>query len=317
MTIRYGIISTAQIVQRFVAGIRESEVGVVTAIASRELSKAEKVAKELAIPKAYGSYQELVEDKNVDVVYVATYNKGHYEVAKQALLAGKHVLVEKPFVLSWDEADELFTLAEEKNVFLMEAQKAVFLPVTNWVKEKIQAGAIGKINYIRSTTAYPNVHHIQWFHSIEAGGGALHGSGGYPLQYMLHILDSEIAEAAGTAVIQSGETDTQCDISVLFKNKVQGNLFVTTHMSLPSELIIYGEKGKIIVPYFWKANQAQLFADDKVEEIEFPYQSEFVYEINHVNECLEKGRITSPVMTKELTMQAVELAEQLYQQWLG
>lgn len=316
MTVRYGIISTAQIVPRFVAGIRESDEGEVTAIASRTLDRAQKMAEKLAIPTAYGSYQELIEDDNVDIVYVATYNRGHYEVAKEAILAGKHVLVEKPFTLTWDEADELFHLAKEQAVFLMEAQKALFLPTTNFVKEKIQSGALGNVQYIRSTTAYPNVDHISWFHSIDAGGGAMRSSGSYPVQYMLYMTDSEIAEAAGTVLRQPKETDTQCDVSILFENQVQGNIFVTTHLDIPSELAIYGDKGKIVVPYFWKASEVLIEINGETQNFSFDYESEFVYEINHVNECLKKGLIESPVMTKELTLQSVELADQLYAQWL-
>lgn len=315
MSIRYGIISTAQIVPRFVAGVKESKDGVVAAIASRELTKAKKMADELAIPTAYGSYEELYADETIDVIYVATYNKGHYAAAKAALLAGKHVLVEKPFVLNWDEADELFALATEKNLFLMEAQKAVFLPVTNWVKETIQSGALGEVRYIRTITAYPSVDHIRWFKSLEAGGGAFRGAGAYPLQYVLHVLDTEIAEAAGTAVMQPGESDSQCDVSLLLKNQVQANFFITTQMAQSSELTVFGEKGKIVVPDFWKAESAQLFLGEEIETINRPSSSEFIYEVDHVNDCLAKGLIESPVMKKEVTLQTVELAEQLYQQW--
>ncbi|WP_440897954.1 Gfo/Idh/MocA family protein [Amphibacillus sp. Q70] len=315
MTIHYGIISTAQIVPRFVAGVKESQDGEVTAIASRNLDKAEEMAARLAIPHAYGSYQELYEDENVDVVYVATYNKGHYDAAKQALLAGKHVLVEKPFVLKQDQAEELFDLAKEKNLFLMEAQKALFLPITKLVRETIQLGKIGAVKYLRSVTSYPSVDHISWFHSLEAGGGALHGSGSYPLQYMMYVINSRIDEAAGTAVIKAGQTDSQFDLSLLFDEEVQGNIFITVNLDLPSQLIIYGEKGKIIIPYFWKTKQAEICIEGHSEQHYMEHQSEFVFEIDHVNECLKQGLIESPTMTKEMTLQTVELVEKLYQQW--
>ncbi len=315
--IRYGIISAANIVPRFVAGVKESDEGEVVAIAARNIERAQQMAAELAIPTVYGSYQELFQDETIDIVYIAVYNKAHYETAKAALLANKHVLLEKPFTLNWDEAEELFDLAHARHLFLMEAQKALFLPITQRVKNKIQAGAIGDVNYMRATTAYPSVDHIDWFHSIEAGGGALYGSGGYPLQYMLYVTDGTIAEAAGTAVRNPNESDTQCDVSVLFEAGVQGNIFITTHMDLPSQLTIYGTKGEITIPNFWKAQEATIIQDGKVEKIAQPHQSEFVFEVNHVNECLQKGLVESPIVTKELTLQTVELFEQLYQQWLS
>ena len=100
MTIKYGIISTAQVVPRFIAGVRESQSGEVAAVASRDLAKAQAFAQQHQIPTAYGSYQELYRDPTIDIVYIATYNAGHYAAAKEALLAGKNVLLEKPFDIS-------------------------------------------------------------------------------------------------------------------------------------------------------------------------------------------------------------------------
>ena len=315
VTIRYGIVSAAQIVPRFVAGVKESQAGEVVAIAATDIERAQQLADELAIPSAYGSYQELFADETVDVVYVATYNQGHYEAAKQALLAGKHVLVEKPFVLSWDEADELFALAAEKQRFLMEAQKALFLPVTKWVKEQVQSGVLGTLRYAKATMAYPHTEHIKWFPSLAAGGGALRGSSSYPIHYLMHVLEQDIDEASGTALMIPGHSDTQCDVSVIFDQQLQANLFITTHLNLPSELTLYGELGQLVIPNFWKAQQATLSTADKTETFECAYASEFVFEIDHVNECLAQGLLESPVMTKEMTLQSVELAEQLYEQW--
>lgn len=92
--IRYGIMSTAQIVPRFVAGLRESAQVEVRGIASRRLENAQKMAKELAIPVAYGSYEELCKDETIDIIYIPTYNQGHYSAAKLALSQGKPVLLE-------------------------------------------------------------------------------------------------------------------------------------------------------------------------------------------------------------------------------
>lgn len=151
--IRYGIMSTAQIVPRFVAGLRESAQAEVRGIASRRLENAQKMAKELAIPVAYGSYEELCKDETIDIIYIPTYNQGHYSAAKLALSQGKPVLLEKPFTLNTAEAEELFAIAQEQGVFLMEAQKSVFLPITQKVKATIQEGRLGEILWVQSVTA--------------------------------------------------------------------------------------------------------------------------------------------------------------------
>lgn len=315
--IRYGILSTAQIVPRFVQGIRASDAGEVVAIASRSLEKAQATADKLKIPQAYGSYEELCQDPTVDIVYIATYNQGHFEAAKLALSQKKHVLLEKPFTLKTSEAEELFELAEKQQVFLMEAQKSVFLPITLKIKQAIKEGLIGDVQWIQSVTAYPNIDHIRWFHSIEAGGGTLHGSGSYPIQYMQFILGQSIQTLSGTATRPKGQTDTQCNLAVKFSEETLGTIFITVNLALPSELIIYGTKGKIRVPSFWKTDTAYFIDEQGREEVwTAPFESEFSFEVNHVNDCLNQGVLTSPVMTKVLTIDTVKRVEACYQEWL-
>lgn len=115
--VKYGIVSTAQVVPRFIDGVRLTDNGEVAAVSSRTLEAAQAFAMKHNIPKAYGSHAELYADPELDVIYIATYNKGHFPEAKQALLAGKNVLLEKPFTLTLAEAEELFELAREKIYF--------------------------------------------------------------------------------------------------------------------------------------------------------------------------------------------------------
>ncbi|ALS02890.1 oxidoreductase [Enterococcus silesiacus] len=315
--IRYGILSTAQIVPRFVAGIKQSKVGEATAIASRSLDKGEQLANVLGIPKAYGSYEELCKDEEIDIVYVATYNKGHYEAAKLALTHQKHVLVEKPFTLETAQAEELFALAEKNGCFLMEAQKAVFLPISRQIKQVIQQNKIGEVRWMQSITSYPSVDHISWFHSLEAGGGALHGSGSYPLQYMQFMLDYSIEEYSGSVTRNKGATDDQVTLALKFQNQVLGNIFISVKVDIPSKMTIYGEKGRIEIPYFWKAEQAVVYYEDGSQEnLLGAFESEFVFEVDHVNDCIQNQLLESPIMTKQMTIDTVRLVERLYTKWL-
>ncbi|GCF94093.1 oxidoreductase [Enterococcus florum] len=314
MTIRYGILSTAQVVPRFVAGVRESMDGEVTAIASRELKKAEKMAKELDIPQAYGSYEALCQSEEVDIVYVAVYNKGHYDAAKLALEHNKHVLLEKPFTMTLEQAEELFDLAESKQLFLMEAQKALFLPITDQVVELLEKGTIGKIQWMEAVMAYPNIYHISWFSSLEAGGGVLRGAGTYPLEYMQFLMQKRPDQVVGTMVFPPDQSDTQANLSLTFDDTVVGTIFLTVKLDLPPGITIYGEKGQIHIPNFWKTKEAEvLFTDGQKEKILVEQQSEFVFEVEHVNACLNQGRLTSPVVTKEMTLETVKITAEMYQ----
>lgn len=269
--IRYGILSTAQVVPRFVAGVKESKNGEVVAIASRDLTKAQKAATELNIPQAFGSYQALVDSPEVDIVYIAVYNQGHYDAAKLALKAGKHVLLEKPFVLKSPEAQELFALAESKNLFLMEAQKSLFLPITQQVKKWLTEEKIGQLHWLESVTAYPNIRHIDWFFDVAAGGGILNGAGGYPLEYMQYLLEETPQEVVGTLNFQPGEADHQANLALRFKNDISASIFLTVDLDLPRSLTLHGTQGKIWIPDFWRAEQAVIsFNDGTTETAELP-----------------------------------------------
>lgn len=318
MKIRYGILSTANVVPRFVAGVKQSKNGEVTAIASRNLTKAQQAAKQLDIPKAYGSYEALCADPEVDVVYIAAYNQGHYPAAKLALNHHKHVLLEKPFTLKLEEAEELFALAAKQQCFLMEAQKAVFLPITQQIKAKLVSGSLGALRWVQSVTSYPNIEGIKWFSSLEAGGGALYGCGNYPIEYLFYLTGQEITQAGGTARFPIvGGSDSQCSLALRFGEDILADIFITTDLDIPSQMTFFCEKGRIEVPNFWKTKTASIiYQDGSKEELSSTFDSEFVFEVEHVNDCLLKQELSSPVMTMGMTLATVDLVEGLYQQWL-
>ena len=299
--INYGILSTASIVERFVHGVRASEKGQVMAIASRSKERAEKVAKELSIPLAFGSYEELVSSDQIQVVYIPTINHMHFENAKLALNYGKHVLVEKPMTLSQEDTIELFQLAKEKNLFIMEAQKSVFLPVTKEIKEVISQGGIGKVHYARYTMSYPEVG-FEWFYDLKKGGGSTYGNAGYILSHGSYVLGEDLMLGSGEATLNDQGVDLACILNLKTSSGILFQGHVTTLLNLPSQAEIFGEKGKIVIENFWKARKAIVMVDgEEAREISHPVEHEMVYEINHVNECIERGLRVSPIMSDELS----------------
>lgn len=197
----------------------------------------------------------------------------------------------------------------------MEAQKSVFYQLPKSKGNDSRRG-LGEILWVQSVTAYPNVDHIPWFYSREAGGGALHGSGSYPLQYLQYVLGKEIQVITGTATYQQGATDSQCNLALKFAEGTLGNIFINVGLKIPSEMTIYGTKGQIVIPNFWKTDCAY-YTDAQGNTVKWSEQftSEFTYEINHVNQCLQDKKLTSPVMTKELTIATVKIVESFYQEW--
>lgn len=313
--IRYGILSTANIMPRFVNAVRDSRNGEVVAVASRIREKAEEKAMELSIPKSYGSYEELVADPDVDVVYIPTVNALHHDHIMMSLNAGKHVVCEKPFVMTKRQAEEVFRFAKEKGLFLMEAQKSVFLPVTLEIREIIQSGALGKIwllDYMQSATGF-----IQsWFQEKKMGGGALYGSSSYPIEHARFIMGERITEYQGMGTFGDGEVDLQCAMTMRMEGGALMTSRISTIVDTPNLTTIVGEKGRIEITEFWKARKATVyFNTGEKKEIDYPVKHEMVYEVDHINECIERGLLQSPVMDEEMTIATCAITEEIVGSW--
>ncbi|MGB4589399.1 MAG: Gfo/Idh/MocA family oxidoreductase [Clostridiaceae bacterium] len=309
--VRYGILGTARIIDRFVAAVKYSDFGEVSAIASRDLGKARLSAEKLSIGKYYGSYEELYNDQTIDVIYVPTINHMHYTNAKDALLHGKHVVLEKPMTLTQKEAEELFVLAKEKGLFLMEAQKSVFLPVTLETEKLICSGVLGQVHLIDYTISVPNVD-FKWFYDKNSGGGALLGSGSYILSHARKLLQEEFVSYDGVATIGETGIDTQCIFNLKSASGVLVSGRITTLVKAESEARIYGEKGMILIKDFWKARTMSIKLYDGEERIlDFPVDYEMIYEVNHINDCIRNGLLNSPIMDSETSIATAGIIENL------
>ncbi len=315
--IRYGIISTASIVSRFVAGINESKNGKVQAIASRSLEKAREAAAKMDIKNYYGSYEELYQDADIDVVYIPTVNGLHYRDCKAALQHHKNVIVEKPFVMTEAQARELFDLALENRCFLMEAQKAVHLPVTKKIKELLGANVIGPVKYAEFKAGFPGrFTYDHWMYDLAMGGGALYGSATYTIEYLQYLLDEPNFEIDGTCIKCPTGADEICNFQLTIDNNILVSSTIAMNVPLVNEAVFYGDKGYLTVPNYWKSDRLTVtLYEGTSETYEFPFESEFVYEVDHINECIEAGLLESTVMTSAKTIEAVKLVESLYRKW--
>lgn len=314
--LKYGILSTASIVPRFVAGIKESKHGFAYALASRDINKAQKMADELDIPFYYDSYSQVISNQEVDVIYIPTINSLHYSLAKEAINNHKHVVVEKPFTLDSTEAKSLFELAQEKAVFLMEAQKAVFLPATIKAKTIIETNRLGKIKYIELKAGFPNrFPYEHWMYDLKAGGGALSGSASYTIEFLKFLFNNPTIEISGTYLPAPTQSDEICNFQLKLNQEILVSSTIAMNVPLKNEAVFYGENGYMTIPNYWKSDHLILTKDNLKRNYNFPYQSEFVYEIDHINTCINSKLLTSPVMTPEMTIETIELVNSLYQNW--
>ena len=306
----YGILSTSSIAPRFIAGVRACGKGQIVALSSRSLSKAQEKAALWEIPTAYGSHEQLLQDESVNIVYISNVNSQHYSWAKKALLAGKHVICEKPCTTSSVQTAELYDLAKEKGLFFMEAQKMLFLPAVLEAKKRLSD--LGKVTMIELSHSFPGSYN-GWMFDKEAGGGPLLSSGIYATE-LISWLFGPIAQISGIANMEKGVEwqyilTGQTESGVLFCAKN------STRAVLDNTCRIFGEKGCIELPNYWKAQKVIFHIDGKEEILEFPCQYELSYEAEHIADCLNKGLLNSPVITKELSLSGIKAIEKVKQQW--
>ncbi len=312
--LRYGILSTSSIAPRFISAVRISGAGEIVAVSSRTRQKAEEKAAQWDIPKAYGSHKELLEDEDIDIVYISAVNAQHYPLAKLALQMGKHVVCEKPCTTTAVHTRELFALAKEKGLFLMEAEKMLFLPAILEVQKRIQNGELGKIHIAELSHSFPASYNT-WLFDKSVGGGTLLSSGIYAVQLLIWLfggikeiqgVKSSLEGGAEWQYVLSGEMD--CGMLFSIKNSTQANLDNTARL--------YGTKGHVEIPEYWKARKAIFhIKGQEPETVEFPCEYELMYEADHIYDCLREGKLTSPVVTEELSVAGIAALEKVEASW--
>jgi predicted dehydrogenase len=191
--IRWGVLSTAKIGrEKVIPAIQRGQYGAVTAIASRDLARAKAVAADLKIEKAYGSYQELLSDRNIDVVYIPLPNHLHVRWSMRALSAKKHVLCEKPISLTVAEAEQLLgAAAAHPKLKVMEAFMYRFHPQWQMARQIVREGRIGQLRTIETHFSYYNDDPQNIRNQADIGGGALMDIGCYPISLSRFIFDAE------------------------------------------------------------------------------------------------------------------------------
>lgn len=307
--VRWGIVSTGRITHQFVRDFQYVPNGEVVAVASRSQESAEGFARQYGIPRAYAGYERLLEDREVDAIYVATPHTLHFQNTIDAIAAGKHVLCEKPFTINPEESEELFRIAGQSSVFVMEAMWTYFLPAIRKALEWVQQGRIGKLRQIKADFGYPQLpfdpHRREY--NADLAGGCLLEMGIYPvalawlfmqqdplgLQVAAHMAPNGVEDDV-VMVFDYGE-DTEGAVATLatsFRSKLQNWAY------------IIGEESYIALPNFWRATECSLYQLDKrVDHFEDGRGSlGFNYETNASNEDILAGRQQNSIMPWETTM---------------
>ena len=310
--IKFGIIGPGTISHRFVKGLRHVPRAELAAVASRDQQKALRYADEYQIPFVFTDYEALFLSEQVDAVYIATPPHTHFDLVMEALKHHKHVICEKPFMLNHKQAETAFAYAKEQNCVLMEAMKAVFLPVTKQVENWLADGGIGEIKYMEASYSYlfPHDDLNHWVFKKEYRGGGMFDVGCYPLAYTMHLCRSKIAETKAMHVDGVTGTDEITQLLIRYEDgrmaSVRGGIGVDTR----NDAMIYGTKGHISIPDFWKAERAYRSIDGQEEVFEELHdKAEFRYEIAHFTDLILQGKRESDIWSSAQSIAMLKLME--------
>lgn len=316
--LNWGILATGKIAEtvaksmKFMENIKENNMELL-AVASRSADKAEDFAKRHGIKRAYGSYEDLVSDPDIDVVYIATPMSCHFENTKLCLSAGKHVLCEKSVTLNANEFKELTALAKEKELFLMEAMWTKCQPAFRKAKEWAESGKIGNIKMIKAdfSNAVPFDKNDRLFIK-DLGGGAILDLGVYPITFVSAFLGANPEEIHTYSHI--GRTDVDYDNSIILKYKdAYGITFCGFDFEDENKAIIVGDKGRIVMGNWFHCTAETTLFDDMGNVLErqvLPFKfNGYEYEIEEVNKCIREGRLESDIVTHSDTLDIMKIME--------
>ncbi|ETK72961.1 hypothetical protein L915_20043 [Phytophthora nicotianae] len=249
--LRWGFIGCGKIANDFVNALKgmAGETARLSACAARSLETAQQFAKTHGFAHAYGSYEELCEDRDVDVVYIATIHLVHFEQITLALNHGKHVLVEKPMTMNAKQTASVVELAKTKKLFLMEGVWTRCFPFLKFVRQLLSEGNIGDIHHVHGDIGIPYVNSKNEanFRS-SSGDGALLGIGIYPLSFVTMVFGTEPLKITTTGKTSSGGADIYGSATLEYSGNRIGTINFTALATLGNSVTITGSKGRICIP---------------------------------------------------------------------
>ena len=314
---RVGIIGAGTIAGKIASTLKDLERVDNFAIASRSLEKAETFAREWGFERAYGTYSDLLDDADVDLVYIATPHSHHYDVTREAILKGKPCLVEKAFMANYRESKDIVDLAREHKVFVAEAIWTRYQPAVQMIHKLMADDRIGTPQLISATIGYPMLHKERLL-KPELCGGALLDVGVYPLNFAAMIFGDKIEKTISTCTKLETGVDAQASITQIFDDGKMATLNCSMLAHTDRMGVVSGDGGCIVVDNI--NNPQHLTVENKdfkiVAEYDAPKQiSGYEYQVTAAIEAIRDGKIETPFMPHSETLRMMQMMDALRNEW--
>ncbi|AQW23823.1 Gfo/Idh/MocA family protein [Clostridium perfringens] len=312
--LKWGILGPGNIARDFAQALNRVN-GEVYAVASRNKERAEKFARENNVKKAYGSYDEIIKDKDIDVVYIATPHSNHYEYIIKSLNNNKHVLCEKAITVNERELEEVLKIARENNLVLEEAMTLFHMPLYEKVIKKINNEDLGKVNMVQvSFGSFKEYDENNRFFNLDLAGGALLDIGTYALSFARYFLSSMPEEILSTVKKAKTGVDEESGIILKTKEDEIATISLAFRSKMPKRGIVSCDNGFITIDNFPRANKATInYLDGTVEVIECGEEEKALdYEVIFMEEKINENKESNSI---ELTYDVTKIMNKVRKDW--
>lgn len=317
--IKWGVMGCGGIAGTFASDLPLTKYGQLAAVGSRSKAKAKKFAAQHGAARAYGSYEELAADPEVDVVYVATPHPMHMDNTLLAIEHGKHVLCEKPIAMNAKQTRRMIAAAQRKGVFLMEAMWTRFFPAMGRLRTWLAEGRIGNVMAIEADFGisfdFGPKHRI---FNPALGGGALLDLGIYPVSLASMVVGAQPEKITSTVHKHKTGVDDHAVIVFTYTDGATAAISTSSTVRLKNEARIFGTEGAITVhELFLHPNQLTLKMEGKPPKtFDVPFTGHGMhFEADHVHHCLRKGKLESDIMPLNETLAIMQTLDRIRKQW--
>lgn len=304
----------AQSMAKAVTGIEKIER---YAVASRDLKRAENFAAQWGFEKAYGSYEEMLKDPEVELVYVASPHSHHYQHAKLCLEHGKHVLVEKAFTINARQAEELIGLSREKGLLLAEAIWTRYMPSRKMIDELVEKGTIGKITSLTANLGYA-LSHVERLQDPKLAGGALLDLGVYPINFALMVFHGKVQKVDSAAVLSPKGIDWINSMTLTFEDGKMAVLHSNMLSMTDRQGVINGEKGFLEVQNINNCDEIRVYDMERrlTARYQVPEQiNGYEYEVISCIRAIEAGQVECEEMPHSEILRVMKLMDEMREAW--
>jgi predicted dehydrogenase len=316
--IRWGILGTGWIANEFAQGLERLPDAELVAVGSRTLESAQHFGQRYRVPHRHASYEALVRDADVDVIYVATPNPLHKEHSLLCLESGKAVLCEKPFAINASEAIDIIRVAREKKLFLMEAMWSRFFPLMSELRTLLAEGAIGDVQMLVADLGIQFEYDpSDRRYAAELGGGALLDLGVYLVSFASMVMGPP---ATIGSLAHLGETgvDEQAGIVLRYDQGQVSTLYTSIRVDSPVEAILLGTRGQIRLHPWWIRPDTLTLSvkGQETTTMEMPFEGNgYQFEAAEVMDCLRANKLESDLMPLDETLSIMETMDAIRAQW--